>query len=224
MLPSTIPSQLLDIITKVDSVANTAGIGLSIPKILFDGNTLRHSFIKLLGVQDLPYSDPLRDRKIAQAAKKSFIDAINLTGTLSQAALFLDNAKISRVLDAAKTRLVNGIFNGASVISDGADLITECFKLQYFRSPEAQPRNTAESAKLEEKKWLSWMNVVKDVASIAGAALALVGIVFGIVTQSVPIIVAGLVLNTVWLTMKLATYFYNKIIVEAPISPLHRTA
>lgn len=217
MLPS-IPARLLDTITKVDNVANAAGIGLSIPKILVDGNTLRNSFTQLLGVQDLPYSDPLRDRKIAQAAKKSFLDAINFTFTLSQATLFLDNARIW-VLDAAKSTVVNTVFNATSIISDGADLITECFNLERYQSSEAQPRSAAESAKLEEKKWLSWMNVIKDVASVAGAALALVGIVFGIATASVPIIIAGLALNTVWLTMKLASYFYNKIVVEAP---LHR--
>src|SRR5580700_8780247 len=49
---------------KVKEVFNTAGIGLSIPQLLSDLNTLRRSIASLFTVQDLPYSDPLRGAKI----------------------------------------------------------------------------------------------------------------------------------------------------------------
>jgi hypothetical protein len=223
MLPSLAP-HWLSVIEKVKNVASTAGIGLSIPKIIVDTNTLRRSLTHLFKVQDLPYSDSLRTRKIAQAFKKSFLDTLDLTWTVSQAALFVDNAKIY-VFEAANLRIIDGVNNAASVISDSADLISEYFKLQQYYSPEAQAhlRNSEESVKLEQKKRLSWINVAKDVASIGGSAIALVGIVFGIVVQSIPIITgAALVLSTIWLTMKLVSYFYNKIVVEAPIVPLSR--
>jgi hypothetical protein len=211
MVPSLSPSWL-EVVGKVKNIASSVGIGLSVPKIITDCNTLRRSLSHALAVQDLPYSDPLRIRKIAQACKKSFIDTVDLTFTFSQAALFVASAKIF-IFEARHLRIIDGVGNVTSTISDGAELITEYFKLQHYHSSEAQ-----QLAKLEERKRLSWMIIVKDVASIGGAAIALVGIVFGFAIQStVWISAAVLVLSTVWLTMKLATYFYNKIIVEAPV-------
>ncbi len=221
MIPSLAPNWL-SIVGKIKDVASTAGIGLSIPKIIVDTNILRRSLSNLFAVQDLPYSDPLRTRKITQAFKKSFLDTVDLTWTVSQVALFVDNAKVY-VFEAANLRIIDGVNNVASVISDSAELVTEYFKLQQYHSPESQPRNSEESAKLEQKKRLSWMVIAKDIASVGGSVIALVGIVFGIAMQSVPIIAgAVLVLSTVWLTMKLASYFYNKIVVEAPIVPPNR--
>jgi hypothetical protein len=221
MIPSLTPNWL-SVIGKVKDIANTAGIGLSIPKIIADTNTLRRSLSNLFTVQDLPYSDPLRARKIAQAFKKSFLNTIDLTGTISQAALFVNNAKIY-IFEAVHLGIIDGVNNGISVISGGAEIITEYFKLQQYHSPEAQARNPEESVKLEQKKSLSWMIIAKDIASVGGSAIALVGIAFGITIQSIPMIAgAVLILSTVWLTMKLASYFYNKIVVEVPIIPSNR--
>ncbi len=220
-LPSLAPNAL-ELVEKVKEVAGTMGIGLSIPKIISDFNTFRLGFTNLLATQDLPYSDPLRTRKIAQAAKTTFINSIDFTNTLVQAAQFVDGAKVY-LFDAVQLRWLDGANNLTTAISDGSELITECFKLHNYNSPEVQPRNPAEAAKLAEKKTLSWMVVAKDVASVAGAAIALVGIVFGVATQSIAILsISILALSTVWLTMKLATYFYNKIVVEAPSGPASR--
>ncbi len=217
MLPSLAPNWA-SVVEKVKSVAGAAGIGLSIPKLVVECNKLRHSISHLFSVQDLPYSDPLRDRKIAHAAKKTFLDSIDLTWTLSQAALFLDSAKIF-IFETAQLRLLDCVSNVTSVIADGADLIAECFKLQHYDSPDAQPRNAAESVKLEQKKTLSWMNIAKDVASVGGAAIVLLGIVFGIAVQSIPIVSGAVMISgTLWLGLKLAGYFYSKIVVEAPMT------
>jgi hypothetical protein len=220
-LPS-LDSGVMDLVEKVKGVAGSMGIGLSIPKIISDFNTLRRGLTNLFATQDLPYSDPLRTRKIAQVAKTSFINSIDFTNTLVQAAQFVDAAKVY-LFDAVQLKWLDGANNLTSAISDGSELITECFKIHNYNSPEVQPRNPAEAAKLAEKRTLSWMIVAKDVASIAGSALALLGIVFGVATQSIAIVsISALALSTVWLTMKLATYFYNKIVVEAPSGPASR--
>ncbi len=220
-LPS-LDAGAMELVEKVKGVAGSMGIGLSIPKIITDFNTLRRGLTNLFATQDLPYSDPLRTRKIAQAAKTTFINSIDLTNTLVQGAQFVDAAKVY-LFDAVQLKWLDGANNLTSAISDGSELITECFKIHNYNSPEVQPRNPAEAAKLAEKKTLSWMIVAKDVASIAGSVLALVGIVFGVATQSIAIVaISALALSTVWLTMKLATYFYNKIVVEAPSGPASR--
>jgi hypothetical protein len=208
-----------DLVGKVKGVFSAAGVGLSIPQFFSDANTLRRSFINLFTVQDLPYTDALRDRKIAQARKKSFLDTMNLTFTVTQIALFIDSAKIF-VFDTMHLRIIDGINNATSFITDGAELVGEYFKLQYYLSPEAKPRNAAEAAKLEEKKILSWMTIAKDVASVALATIAIGAIVFGIATSSIAYATVVLLgISAFWLTMKLTAYFYNKIVVEAPINP-----
>ncbi len=207
-----------DLVGRVKEVFNTAGIGLSIPQIFSDLNSLRRSITNLFTVQDLPYSDPLRTRKIAQAAKTSFVDSMNLTNTAAQIALFVDNAKIY-VFEAAQLRVIDGVYNVTSAISDGAELIGEYFKLKQYHSPESQPRNQAEAAKLQEKKTLAWLTIAKDVASIALAAIAIAVIAFGVATSSVVIVsTAVLGISAFWLTMRLTAYFYNKVIVETPIT------
>jgi hypothetical protein len=216
MLPS-LPEAGTTLLNRVSEVVNTAGIGLSIPAIFTDCNNLRHSIANLFTVQDLPYSDPLRSRKITQAVKQGFLDGMALTNDTTQAALFAERVQLLP-LEPNQLRTVDGVYNGTSVILDGAELVGEYYKLKSYHSPETQPRNEAEIAKLEEKKTLSWMIIVKDIASIGGSAIALVGILFGVATASIPILVTGgLLLSTTWLTMKLFSYFYNKIVVEAPV-------
>lgn len=204
-----------DVVGRVKEVFNTAGIGLSIPQLFSDFNSLRRSVVNLLTVQDLPYSDPLRGRKIAQATKKSFLDTMNLTNTVAQIALFVDNAKIV-VFEATQLRFIDGLYNITSAITDGVELVGEYFKLKQYHAPEAQPRNPAEAAKLEEKKTLAWITIAKDVASIALAAIALGTIVLGVAIGNAAIVSTAILgISTFWLTMKLAGYFYDKIIVEA---------
>ncbi|HKY52906.1 MAG TPA: hypothetical protein VJM08_01320, partial [Anaerolineales bacterium] len=148
MLPS-LPDRHFEGIQKVKDVASAAGMGLSVPKMIADFNTFRRGLCSLFATQDLPYSDPLRTRKIAQAAKKSFIDAADLTNTVTQAALFADNAKLV-LFEAGQLNAIDGVNNLTSVISDGSELITECVNLQNYHSAESQPRNQAEAAKLAE--------------------------------------------------------------------------
>lgn len=209
---------LSELAGKVKEVFNSAGIGLSIPQIFSDLNSLRRSIISLWTVQDLPYSDPLRARKIAQAAKKGFMDSITLTNTAAQIALFLEGAKVLTV-KAAHLTLVDGIYNTTGAIGDADELLGEYYKLKQYHLPGSQPRNQAEAAKLEEKKALAWINIAKDVASLAIAAItagvALYWLATGIV---ITFPVAILAISAIWLTMKVTSYFYNKVIVESPLT------
>lgn len=204
-----------DLIGRVNNVIDTAGVGLSLPQLVSDANTLRHSFSQFISARQLPVEDPWRDRKVAQAAKKSFLDSMNLTNTFTQAAMFIDQVNIFK-FNNLHLNLLNGIYNITSIISDGAEGIGEAFKLNHYFSPLAEPRNETERAHLDEKKCLSWMTIAKDVASVAGSSLAMVALVFGLATEGITFIALGiLVTGTVWLTMKLVCYFYDKIVIGA---------
>lgn len=205
---------------KIKGVFDSAGVALSIPQLISNVNTLRRSITQFLTSQDLPYSDALRTRKIAQAAKTSFVDSINLTNTVAQIALFLDSAKVF-VFETVYLKVVDGVYNVTGAISDGVELVGEYFKLKQYQSPEAQPRNQAEAAKLEEKKTLAWITIAKDVASLflgiitfAPVAAAFFGVPF--VATAYITSTAIVAVSTFWLTMKITGHFYNKVIVDAP--------
>ena len=202
------------LVSKVKEVFNGAGIALSIPQIISDLNAMRRSFSHFYTVQDLPYSDPHRTSKIAQAAKKGFLDTMVLTNSLTQAALFLENAKVF-VYEAVHVKIIDGIYNLTSGILDSAELVGEYFKLKQYHGPESQPRNATEAAKLEEKKTLAWLTIAKDVASIALATIPIGAIAFGVTASTLAACsTAILSLSAFWLTMKLSSYFYNKVVVE----------
>jgi hypothetical protein len=199
---------------KVQDVASSAGLGLSIPKTISDANNLRRSISSFKAARDLPDRDPLKTRKVAQAAKKSFLDTAELAGTLSQVGTFINNVKI-RDFNPLQLKVLDGINNGSTLITDGAELITECCKLKDYR----QTRTSNDVERLQEHKRLSWILIAKNVASVAGSIIAIGAIAFGVALQSIPLVLgAVLVLNTVWLTMKLAGHFYKKIVIEAPLS------
>jgi hypothetical protein len=218
-IPSLTSQGSSALLGRISNVIGTMGMGLSIPAIATDCNHLRSSLARLFTVQDLPYSDPLRSQKITQAVKKGFLDLLGFANDMSQAALFMDRVKVL-VLEASQLKVADGIYSGTSIAMDSVDLVSEYFKLQRYHSQEAQPRNPIESAKLEQKKTLAWMTIVKDIFSIASSGLAMIAMIFGAAALGVStanIAFAGLTLSTVWLVTKMTSHFYNKLVVEAPI-------
>ena len=211
------------VVNKTKDIFNSAGFGLSIPQLFSDSNSLRHSATDLMKAHNLPSSDPLKNKKITLAAKKSFLDTMNLTGTVAQISLFLDHAKIF-IFDAMPLKILDGVLNLTGVITDGAEFIGECFKLKHYASPEAQPRSTAESTKLQQKKALALLVIAKNVASIALGVISIGVIILGIATTTFSAFsVTILGISAFWLTMKLASYFYNKVIVESPMDSFSKT-
>lgn len=202
--------------SKVSGAISLSGISLSIPAIFTEANSFRKKIYQFAVSQDLPYSDGLRHQKIVQAGKGAVLSGMSLANTVSQASLFLDQVKIVDLGEFLPT--VDFIYQGTSLVTDGAELIEEAYKLNLYQSE--RPRSPRETAELEEKTWLSWMVVVKDVASVALAGIALVGIVFGIAASSMAVAApAVLVLTSVWLSMKIASYFYKQILEERRVVP-----
>lgn len=137
----------------------------------------------------------------------------------SQATLFLEKVKLLPI-EARQLKVVDGIFNATSGIIDGIEAIGEYFKLKFYHSAESQPRTDGEKIKLNQKKNLSWIVIAKDVASVAGAALALTAIIFAAsftAANMALIATGGLVCSSIWLGMKLTSIFYAKMVVDASI-------
>jgi hypothetical protein len=217
----SIPSGFADLITKAKGVFDSAGAAISIPRMIANLNALKGSVEQFFISQNLPYSDPLRDRKIAQAGKAGFVDSMALANTVAQAALFLVGATVFS-LTAVQLCLLEAFYNATGGLLDGIEMVGEGVKLQQYQAPEAQPRNPAEATKLEEKKTLAWITIAKDVASIALAALTLAPLIaksLGLVLVA-PLVspTAILAISAFWLAMKITSYFYNKLVVEASVT------
>jgi hypothetical protein len=197
-----LPETVKTLSGRASAAIGTIGIGLTLPDLISDTVVLRNSFSRLFTVVALPHSDPLKTRKIAQAAKTSFLDSVTFTKSLSQSTLFLDRVKIL-VLQAGQLAIIDGIYNASYLVVDGAELIEECHKLALGKVHR------------EEEKRLSWLIVAKDTTSVALCALALAGIVLGVALEGMAFFsVAILIMTSCWLTLKIASYFYREIVVN----------
>ncbi len=212
--------RFVELFGKMKDLFDSAGAALSIPVFISCANSLRRSTIQLFHVHDLPYNDPARDQKLAQATKKSFVDSMSLTFIVAQGALFFEGVKIL-LLTAAQLSFVNVVYNVSGAAGDTVELGEQYYKLQHYNSPEAQPQNQIEATKLEEKKTLAWLTIAKDVASIALSVIALnplmaelIGFSFIYMPAFAPATV--LAISAFWLAMKISSYFYKVAVVEAP--------
>lgn len=206
------------LLEKVSHVMNRAGIALSIPKAISHANAFVKSFASAYFSTDLPYSDPERSAKIQKAYKNALVNGVNLSNTVSQAALFLHHAKLN-VVNPLQYRLLDGFFNVTSLLSDGADLVSQCFKLKKYHSAELQlTQENADSTKISEKKRLAWLTIAQDTSAVALSLIALAGLSFGAVVESLPLFsIAGLFLGTTWIGFKISAYFYKEIVVKQPL-------
>lgn len=213
MLPS-LSSEQNRLIGRVSEVISTIGLALSMPQLISDCNKMRNSFVSLCEAQNAPSADPMRQRKVVLTFKDAFLNALTLANTLTYIPSFLDHLRV-RLFDPAHLRFVEGFYNVTSIILDGVDLVGEGYKLNEYYSMRPDGRSQPEKELLEEKKCLSWMYVATDVASVALSAIALGALVFGIAVEGLGVIAVGvLVLSSIWLTMKIVSYFYSQIVVD----------
>ena len=212
----TLTDAARELTSKVSGVVNLSGISLSIPAIFTEANAFRKKVYQFAVSQDLPYSDGLRHQKIMQAGKGAILSGMSLANAVSQASLFLNEAKIVHLADCLPT--IDFIYQGTSLVTDGAELVEEAYKLNSYQSE--RPRSVRETTELEENRWLSWMVIVKDIASVALAAIALYGIVFGIAASTMAIVApVVIVVTSVWLMAKIASYFYKQTLEDRRAAP-----
>ena len=199
---------------KGSEASNLSGISLSIPTIFSDLNTLRKKIGAFSEAQALPDDDPLRRQKVLQAGKGTFLSAMWLTNTVSQAGLFLHEAKVADL--AQYVPAIDSVYQGSSLISDGAELVEQAYKLNSDRAMQ-----WLTPTQIEEEKNLARIVIIKDLASVVLAVISLGGIALGIAVFSIqPIAWIGLGLSTVWLTAKISSYFYKGIIQERRTAPV----
>ncbi len=198
-----------DFFNQITHVMNRAGIALSVPKIITNIHNLRHSVCQIQQANSISYSHPERSKVIAHAKKGFIINFMNLGNDTAQAAMFLHEVSILKM--GKYYPVADGIYNVTSIVNDTIELIDECFKLHHYNSLPAL--TDGETNTIQEKRTLSWMKIAKDLPSIIGSVIAFAAIFFA--ALQVPAVAAlSLGLSVAWLTMKLTSVFYEKIILE----------
>jgi hypothetical protein len=188
-------------------IFDKAGSMLSLPRLVTD----LHVLVKSMRIvretnSNSSSADPLQ-RKVAAYAKKHFLTStMNLGNDLAQASLVLHEFSILKL--GRYVPLVDSIYNATGIVNDTIELVDESVKLHHYRSEEGNTEAEAET--LKEKKTLSLLKIAKNVPSIVGAVIGIAAIFFS--SLQVPVVAVILLgLNTMWLTFKLTSTFYEKI-------------
>jgi len=207
-------------IEKTHKITDFTGSALSFPVLISDANNLRHSIASWWRASELPDADKSRSEKIVRSAKKSFLDSCTLTNTASQVITFLSESNFIQQ-SASAARAVDWVYNVTSLVTDGAELAEEAYKVHRNQGRMGAAKTEKEQKVLQEKINLSWLTIVKDVASVALSIIGIIALVFGALTQGV-VIIAPIVLglSTIWLAMKISAYFYERIIKERNKHPV----
>ncbi len=187
-------SEMGRLATKVKDVFGTTGLALSYPQLISDVNRLRHSVSRLF------LSSCVQTMQTARAVKDVAMSFLLLVNTGSRAVLFAQNSELL-FLAARQVSRVNIIVSVTSFITDGSDLIRDCLEWQV-------------EGKTAERDNLAFMNVMKNLSSVAASALLLISYAFG-VSLTEPVMLGSMfVLGTVYLVSKISGYFYAKMVVE----------
>lgn len=190
-------SEASKLATQVKDLFELSGLSLSVPSLVVDMNTLDHSLSRLFAVSCG------HTMQTVKAIKDVAMQALLLLNTGTRGVLFAQGSKILS-LTARQIVRVNLIASVASFITDGSDLIRDCLEWQV-------------EGKSKEADNLAFMNVVKNLSSVAVSALMLFSYASGMALAE-PLIAGSIfALGTVYLVSKISGYFYKKMVVEGPL-------
>lgn len=194
---------------KISGIFSFTGSALSVSQLVNDsyawGNSVKHFFTSWR----ISNKNALRNQKISYAAKKALVDSSNLGNTVAQSLTFFHEAKLLNLVK--QLPLINFVSCVTSFFSDGVECIQEAFKVSRYEAKLGHRLAYQKVTRLEGKLRLAWMKIAQATASIASAVIGLGALATGVVVTSVPLLSATcLALSTIWLTLKITVYFYDK--------------
>ncbi len=171
---------------QIKEVFEQAGLGLSFPQLFADVNRFKGRIEQL--------SWGISSRRIKEVA----YSALLLVNTASRSVLFTQGSSLL-ALSARSLVRVNVVMSVTSWLTDGSDLVRDILEWQV-------------EGKTPEKNCVAWLNVMKNLSSVAVSSLLLVSYTFGI-AMSQPLMAGALfTLSTVYLSSKISGYFYDKMV------------
>lgn len=206
------PAERKEFFDRVSSLMSKCGNFLSIPRIVADVHFLKNSARHIKQVNNLPADQPERHNIAAHAKMNVVVSTMNLVNDASQAVIFLNDTSIIKL--GKGLPVAEGVYNVSSIVNDTIELLRESYKVHDYNSTPAA--NEEQRVSLNEKRTLSWLNIAKAVPSIVGSVLAIAAIFFAAL-QAPVFAVISLGLSVAWLTMKLVSTFYEKIITDRQI-------
>ena len=184
-------SEIGRVADRAKDLFETAGLGLSVPQLISDWGKVVHSISVLTSNHAL---------SAARAVKDVVHSSLLFVNTTMRAVLFVNGAKVVS-LAARQVVCVNVILSATALLTDGSDLIRDWLVWGV-------------EGKRPEEDYQALMNVVKNASSVAVSALLMVAYTFGIALAE-PIFAGSIfVLSSIYLTSKVSSYFYHKMVVE----------
>ncbi len=204
---------------KISGVFAVTGAALSLPQLVVDIHAWVSSFSHLFSSAKLSEKDPSRQARVTHAAKKALINTSNLGNTFTQALIFFNESKLVNL--AKQMPVVNFFFNSTSLLSDGVECVQEAKKVSKYMAKLSKGVPLRKVERWQGKLKLAWMKIAQASSSVAMAVIGLGALAAGVAVTSLPILSSvSLGLLTVWLTSKISSYFYEKILEERRLTAI----
>ncbi len=201
---------------KFGSLACKFNVALSIPKTVADANSLKHSLLHLKHIRKHPPKHPERRKISVHAYKNVVFDGMNVGNSIAEDVMFLHDISLFKLGKCYP--IAEGIYNITCLIPDSLETIDKIYELRHYKG--ANPATEGEKAVLREKQNLAWLKIAKNLPSITCAVIGIAAMFF--TSLQVPVVAAiSMGLSIIWLSFKLTSTFYEKVIGEkhARLSP-----
>jgi hypothetical protein len=178
---------------QVKEVFELAGLTLSVPQLICDLSALNRGITRLFA------SSCEHTMQTARTIKDVVMQSLLLINTGARSISFAQGMKCL-ALTSRQIVQVSLIATVTSLITDGSDLIRDCIEWQV-------------EGKSEEADNLAFMNVMKNLSSVAVSVLLLVSSTFGALLSEPVLTGALFALGTIYLVSKISAYFYKEMVI-----------
>jgi hypothetical protein len=200
-------------IGSIRNAIDITGTVLSLPDLFTSFAKTVKAVASLQAAQALPEDAPERRDQMHKAIKDTILNGISWVNALTDSA---GNLHGIQVIDLGKAApFVSGLFHLTQFVSDGNELVSEVLNVQENLEKMALTVSEEKKAVISQNNNLSLINIAKCVASIAVTILSVGTLCFAGVISGISIVpISILFFSSIWLAMKISSYFYEKIVVE----------
>lgn len=178
--------------------ADLCAAALSIPALFINVNELRHHVTDWLSSCNKDATSQKVDGAFSRVVRESFLTANSAT----QAALCLHSARVVNLGEALSS--FTGVYQASTIVTDSWDLTEQIERVQ---NPES-----------ELDFQYGMLMIAKDISSIIGAAILLVGLFFVALAEACVVILLGL--SSVYVISSILAYIWKEKMEEQKLFPL----
>ncbi len=185
---------------------------LAIPEFLESVTDLGGNISDLTNAYQLPGTDPVREAKVALAARKLVRNGLGIACSGSESMMFFDKSQIFPLSEGVASTF-EGVFWITAGVLDGWDIFDQVEESDHCYTQSKAAYDPRVRDYYQQRVELANIRLVKNITTVAMAALALVSLFFASLVAGVTAIsTAMLGLSCVYIILKIASYFYQRTI------------